>query len=128
MFFIKMGLVPELASTHFLVQRMGFGRASEMCLSGRLYGADEASAAGLADRVVPHDELLERALALGREIGGNPAPQLRMIKRLLTRNGSATDLADVQRSETALLRECWKTAEHKEAVRAFLEKRPPRFR
>jgi enoyl-CoA hydratase/carnithine racemase len=42
MFFIRVGLVPELASTHFLVQRMGFGRASEMCLSGRLYGAEEA--------------------------------------------------------------------------------------
>ena len=37
MLFIKVGLVPELASTHFLVQRVGFGRASEMCLSGRLY-------------------------------------------------------------------------------------------
>lgn len=128
MFFIKMGLVPELASTHFLVQRMGFGRASEMCLSGRLYGAEEAGASGLVDRVVPHDELLGRALALGREIGGNPAPQLRMIKRLLSRNGSATDLGDVQRSESALLRECWATPEHKEAVRAFLEKRPPKFR
>src|SRR5512134_1272478 len=39
MLFIKVGLVPELASTHFLVQRVGFGRASEMCLAGRLYGA-----------------------------------------------------------------------------------------
>ena len=39
MLFIKVGLVPELASTHFLVQRMGFGRASEMCLSGRIYSA-----------------------------------------------------------------------------------------
>src|SRR6185295_14843840 len=49
MLFIKVGLVPELASTHFLVQRMGFGRASEMCLSGRLYGGAEAHEKGLAD-------------------------------------------------------------------------------
>lgn len=128
MFFVKMGLVPELASTHFLVQRMGFGRASEMCLSGRLYGAEEAHRQGLADRLVAHDALLDETLALAREIGANPAPQLRMIKQLLTRNGSATDLVDVQRSETALLRQCWETPEHKEAVRAFLEKRPPKFR
>jgi enoyl-CoA hydratase/carnithine racemase len=127
MFFIKMGLVPELASTHFLVQRMGFGRASEMCLSGRLYDADEAYQKGLADRLVPHDEAVLQAIALGREIGANPAPQLRMTKQLLTRNGSATDLTEVQRAETRLLRECWKTPEHKEAVRAFLEKRPPKF-
>jgi enoyl-CoA hydratase/carnithine racemase len=122
-----MGLVPELASTHFLVQRMGFGRASEMCLSGRLYAAAEAYEKGLADRLVAHDDLVVEALALGREIGANPAPQLRMTKELLTRNGSATDLGEIQRAETRLLRECWKTPEHKEAVRAFLEKRAPRF-
>jgi len=127
MFFIKMGLVPELASTHFLVQRMGFGRASEMCLSGRLYAAGEAYEKGLADRIVAHDEVVEHGIALGREIGANPAPQLRMTKQLLTRNGSATDLSEIQRAETRLLRECWKTPEHKEAVRAFLEKRPPKF-
>lgn len=127
MFFIKMGLVPELASTHFLVQRMGFGRASEMCLSGRLYDAGEAYEKGLADRLVTHDEVAQQAIALAREIGANPAPQLRMTKQLLTRNGSATDLSEIQRAETRLLRECWETPEHKEAVRAFLEKRPPKF-
>src|SRR5437762_5659511 len=42
MLFVKVGLVPELASTHFLVQRVGFGRASELCLTGGLYGAEEA--------------------------------------------------------------------------------------
>jgi len=52
MLFIKVGLVPELASTHFLVQRIGFGRASEMCLSGRLYSGVEAHAWGLADGVM----------------------------------------------------------------------------
>jgi enoyl-CoA hydratase/carnithine racemase len=128
MFFIRMGLVPELASTHFLVQRMGFGRASEMCLSGRLYGAAEAYEKGLVDRLVPADQLLAQSLELAREIGANPGPQLRMIKELLSRNGSATDLADVQRSETARLRECWKTPEHREAVAAFVEKRSPKFR
>src|SRR5256885_5753404 len=55
MFFIKVGLVPELASTQLLVQRVGFGHASEMCLSGRLYSADEALAAGLVQRVLPAD-------------------------------------------------------------------------
>ena len=58
----------------------------------------------------------------------NPDPQLRMIKQLLSRNGSETDLGAVQRLESEMLRECWKSPEHKEAVSAFLEKRPPRFR
>lgn len=128
MLFIKVGLVPELASTYFLVQRMGFGRASEMCLSGRLYGAEEAFRLGLIERVVPDDRLLEEAIAIARGFAANPAPQLAMTKSLLTQNGSATDLREVQRRESELLRECWRTPEHAEAVSAFLEKRAPRFR
>jgi len=128
MLFIKVGLVPELASTHYLVQRMGFGRASEACLSGRLYLGDEAARVGLADHVVPPEQVLDRALEIAGAIAANPDPQLRMIKELLTANESEPDLATVQRRETALLRECWTTPEHHEAVSAFLEKRPPKFR
>jgi enoyl-CoA hydratase/carnithine racemase len=128
MLFIKVGLVPELASTHFLVQRIGFGRASEMCLSGRLYSGIEAHAWGLADRVCAPESLLDEALKLATDIAANPDPQLRMIKSLLSRNGSDTDLGAVQRLESEMLRECWKSPEHKEAVTAFLQKRAPRFR
>jgi enoyl-CoA hydratase/carnithine racemase len=126
--FIKMGLVPELASTHFLVQRMGFGRASELCLSGRLFDAEQAHADGLVDRLAPPDALLDRAFELAGAMAANPSPQLRMTKALLGTNGSETDLAAVQERESKLLRECWKTPEHAEAVRAFIEKRPPKFR
>ena len=128
MMFIKVGLVPELASTHYLVQRVGFGRASELSLSGRLIDAEEAGRIGLADFVVPHDALLERAGAIARSMGENPPPQLRMTKQLLTENAADTDLTAIQARESALLRECWKTPEHKEAVAAFQEKRTPRFR
>jgi enoyl-CoA hydratase/carnithine racemase len=128
MMFIKMGLVPELASTHYLVQRMGFGRASEICLSGRLYSAEEAVNVGLADRLTPPDELLPQALELARAIGANPGPQLLMTKQLLSRNGTETDLTSIQKRESTLLRECWETPEHKEAVNAFIEKRAPKFR
>jgi enoyl-CoA hydratase/carnithine racemase len=128
MLFIKVGLVPELASSHFLVQRMGFGRASEMCLSGRLYSADEAFRGGLVDRLVGADAGLDEALRVAGEIATNPDPQLRMIKELLTRNATATDLNEVQQRETEMLRRCWVTPEHKEAVQAFLEKRVPKFR
>ncbi|MGH7821888.1 MAG: enoyl-CoA hydratase-related protein [Candidatus Binatia bacterium] len=128
MLFIKVGLVPELASTHLLVSRVGLGKASEMCLSGRIYGAAEAAACGLASRVVEPEKLLDAALELGREIAANPDPQLRMTKELLTLNAAETDLGRVQELESEMLRECWKSAEHKEAVAAFLEKRPPKFR
>jgi enoyl-CoA hydratase/carnithine racemase len=127
MFFIKVGLVPELASTFLLVQRMGFGRASEMCLSGRLWSAEEAMAGGLVERVVPADQLLDEAVALASTIAANPAPQLQMIKQLLTANAVAGDLHEVQKREGEVLRECWKTPEHAEAVAAFTEKREPHF-
>jgi len=125
MLFIKVGLVPELASTHLLVQRVGIGHAGEMCLTGRIYDANEAAAVGLADRVVAPDDLMPHAVALGEEIAANPAPQLRMIKRLLTENASETDLDAVQRRESELLRECWRSPEHREAVQAFLARSAP---
>src|SRR5262245_65064797 len=120
MLFIKVGLVPELASTRLLVQRVGLGRASEMCLNGRLYDAPEAYRIGLADRLVSPDELMHSAIALAAEIAENPRPQLRMIKRLLTENSVESDLRLVQRREHELIRECWRSVEHRRAVEAFL--------
>jgi enoyl-CoA hydratase/carnithine racemase len=128
MLFIKVGLVPELASSRLLVERIGFGRASEMCLSGRIYGGKEAAEMGLADRLSSPETLVDDAVALARAMAANPDPQLRMIKALLSRNSVETDLARVQALESEMLRECWKSPEHAEAVSAFLEKRTPRFR
>jgi len=128
MFFIKMGLVPELASTHFLVQRVGFAKASEMCLTGRAIPASELAGSGLFNAVVPATELLGRAGQIAAEIAANPDPQLRMIKQLLTLNGSETDLGVVSKREIELLRQCYATPEHAEAIRAFTEKRAPKFR
>jgi 2-(1,2-epoxy-1,2-dihydrophenyl)acetyl-CoA isomerase len=128
MFFVKMGLVPELASTYYLVQRVGFAMASEMCLSGRLVEAEEAASHGLANRVVAAEKLLDEALAQADAIAANPDRQLRMIKGLLTRNGSDPDLDAVMKREFELLRACYTSPEHSEAIAAFTEKRTPKFR
>jgi enoyl-CoA hydratase/carnithine racemase len=126
--FVKMGLVPELGSSHFLVSRCGFGNASYLALSGAIVPAEEALRLGLVDRVVAPERLLDEALAVAGEFAQNPSPQLRMIKELLTENASETDLDLVQRRELGALERCYRTPEHHEAVRSFLEKRPPRFR
>tara|TARA_X000000950_G_scaffold264293_1_gene337417 strand:+ start:4297 stop:5121 length:825 start_codon:yes stop_codon:yes gene_type:complete len=128
MAFVKMGVVPELASSHFLVQRMGFGRASEMCLTGRLYAAAEAFDMGLVDRLVSDDVLLSQARSTAAEIAANPPPHLRWVKELLTANGSETDLKAVQQREMDLLQKAYVSPEHKEAVAAFIEKRKPDYR
>ena len=126
--FVKMGLVPELASSHFLVARCGWGAASWLALSGTTVLGDEAARMRLVDRAVPTERVLDEALAMAGELAGNPPPQLRMIKQLLTQNAVETDLALVQRRELSALGTAYATAEHHEAVAAFLAKRPPTFR
>lgn len=126
--FVKMGLTPELASSHFLVQRCGWGAASDLTLSGRIVPAEDAARVGLVDRVVPEADLLDTALALAAEYASNPTPQLRMIKGLLSANAVETDLDAVLRREADALSVAYRTPEHREAVDAFLTKREPKFR
>ncbi len=122
MLFIKVGLVPELASSRLLAQRVGIGVAGEMCLSGRLVDGAEAHRVGLAERLTGPQELLDAALAVAAEMAANPGPQLRMIKRLLSDNALEEDLAVVQAREHELMRECWKSPEHEQAVARFLKR------
>ena len=119
---------PGAGQSHFLVQRCGWGTASDLALSGRMVSGTEAAAIGLVDRAVPGDEVLDVAMGLAADYADNPDPQLRMIKQLLTENGSETDLGLVQRRELAALSAAFKTPEHREAVDAFLQKRAPKFR
>ncbi|MGD9702659.1 MAG: enoyl-CoA hydratase/isomerase family protein [Acidimicrobiia bacterium] len=124
--FIKMGLVPELASTRLLAQRVGIGRASDLFLSGRVIAGAEAHSIGLADRLADPDELIDAAIDVAASYAANPSPQLQMTKQLLTLNSVDTDLDAIQRREQELLRECWKSPEHAAAVAAFLEQRSAR--
>jgi 2-(1,2-epoxy-1,2-dihydrophenyl)acetyl-CoA isomerase len=126
--FVKMGLVPELASSHYLVQRMGFGAASELMLSGRTISGAEAAALRLVDRAVPADELLDTAHAVARGMGDNPQASLMAIKSLITLNAAEANVAEVQKREMAALQVAYASAEHKEAIAAFMEKREPDFK
>ena len=126
--FVKMGLVPELASSHFLAHRLSFGHASELMLSGRTVLGTEALQLGLVDRVTDAESLLPVAMEVARGMGDNPQASLRMIKELLTSNVSESDLAAVQKRELEALKICYDSPEHKEAVNAFLEKRDPDFK
>lgn len=128
MFFIKMGLVPELASTYFLTQRCGFAFSSDMCLTGRLVEAEEAGRIGLVNRVVPADRLMDVAVEYAKMFAANPNRQMGWIKDLITKNGANPDYNEVMRLEHGRISECYTTAEHREAVAAFQEKRPPKFR
>jgi 2-(1,2-epoxy-1,2-dihydrophenyl)acetyl-CoA isomerase len=126
--FIKMGLVPELASSHFLGLRCGFGQASRLMLTGCTVSAEQALELGLVDEVHEADKLLDAARAMARQMGENPQSALKMVKALLTENVSEADTDLVQKREMEALRACYTSAEHKEAIAAFLEKREPDFK
>jgi enoyl-CoA hydratase/carnithine racemase len=125
--FIKVGLVPELASTRLLAQRVGPGRARALALTGDLWPADEAFRFGLADFMFPADNMVDRAIELAARIAENPSQQVQWTKHLLNVNAFEPEDDVVQNRETKLLRLCWASNEHAEAVAAFNEKRPPRF-
>ena len=126
--FIKMGLVPELASTRLLAQRVGIGRASDLMLSGRIIPAVEAYRIGLVDTLAEPDQLVDTAIGIAASYAANPDLQLRMTKQLLTANALDTDLTAVQRREMEMLSQCWTSPGQKEGVGASRQKRPPVFR
>jgi 2-(1,2-epoxy-1,2-dihydrophenyl)acetyl-CoA isomerase len=126
--FVKMGLVPELASTMFLPLRCGWGAASDLMLSGRTIDAAEALTLGVVDEVVAPNDLLEAAFARARSYAANPSPQLRWIKQLLTQNVNESDPRATQLRELRRMQDAYASAEHKEAVSAYLEHREPDFR
>ena len=74
------------------------------------------------------NDLLDKSIELANLISENPDTQLRMTKRLLTKNAVTTDIKAAEELETKLLQECWERDEHAEAVSAFIEKRKPKFR
>jgi len=126
--FVKMGLVPELASSHYVAVRCGFGAANELMLTGKTISANEALAVRLIDKVTTPEELLPAAREMARAMGENPSSAVRKVKQLVTANMAETDLGEVQKREGAALAECYKSPEHHEAINAFLEKRQPDFK
>ena len=121
-------MVPELGSSNLVPMRVGFGKASELMLTGKTILAEEAAEIGLIDQCVPAEQLLDAAHEMARAMGDNPQASLRFTKQLLTENMSNASLRDVQRLELQLLNQAYETPEHKEAIAAFLEKREPNFK
>jgi len=125
--FVKVGISPECGSTRYLPQVAGLGNALFMALTGRIVDSDEALARGLVDRVVPHDTLMDEAFSLAEEIANNPTNAVWAAKQLIHKNAVETDMRRVVDQEGFSIRETRRMPDHSEAVRAFMEKREPRF-
>jgi len=125
--FVRVGLTPECGSSRNLPAVVGMGNALFMALTGRIVDAAEAKERGLVDRVVPHEQLMDEAMALAEEIAANPADAVWSAKRLLHENAAEADLRRVVTLEGHVIRQVRVLPDHAEAVRAFVEKREPRF-
>ena len=124
--FVLRGLCTDVAGIGRLATLVGRERAAELLFTGRVIDAAEADRIGLVSRVVPHDELIAATLELATQIAANPPLAVQRIKHGLrvALDPDWTALGEwVSRSLAAL----FATDDHREGVRAFLERRPPTF-
>lgn len=124
--FVRVGIVPGDGGAWLLPRVVGMSKASEMAFTGETLTAEQALGCGLVSRVVPHESLQAEARALASKIAANPGAVLRMTKRLL-REGERSSLESLLEISASYQALAHKTADHREAVTAFIEKRTPQF-
>jgi enoyl-CoA hydratase len=125
--FVKRGLCCDAPGIGRLASLVGRERASELLFTGRIIDATEAERIGLVSRVVPHDELLPTALELASTIASNPPLAVQKLKAGL-RRALDPDWTELGAWVSSSLAELFRTADHREGVAAFLEKREPVFK
>lgn len=125
--FIHVGLVPDCGNTFLLPRLIGISRAMEMAFTGRKVKADEALQTGLVNQVVPDDQLSAATADFAAKVAALPTRAIGMTKRAI--NAAWTTELEAQLEYEAMLQTAaGKTADHREGVTAFLEKRKPQFR
>jgi enoyl-CoA hydratase len=123
---IKLGIIPGAGGTQRLPRAVGKAKAMDLVLTARIMDAQEAERAGLVSRVVPAANLLEEALAAGAAIAQFSLPAVMMAKEAVQRAYEAP-LAEGLLFERRLFHSLFASADQKEGMSAFIEKRPPRF-
>lgn len=124
--FVNVGLIPDSGSTWTLPRIVGFGRAMELCCTGRPVKAEEALSIGLVNQVVSQEDLEEATMKLAKKLASLPSRAISLTKRLL--NQSFENSFDEQLVQEAYAQEtAGRSHDHFEGVLAFIEKRKPNF-
>ncbi len=124
---VRIGFMPALV-TVYLLRLVGEKRARDLLLTGRIFGAHEALAWGLVTEVVPADQLLQRTRELIAELLHNSPGSLVETKRLIERLASQPDFERALEAAAIANTAIRQTADFREGITAFLEKRPPDWR
>jgi len=124
--FNRVGLHPDWGGTYFLPRLVGPARAAELIFTGAMISAEEAERIGLFNRVVPHERLAEETAELAGALAEKPQLALRLAKVAVHRSLDASMDEMLQYELEAQLR-CGLSADGKEGISAFVEKRKPRF-
>jgi enoyl-CoA hydratase len=124
---INLGAIPGGGGTQRLPRAVGKAKAMEMCLTGRMMGAEEAERSGLVTRVVPAAELVADAIKTAETIADKSLPIAMICKEAVDR-AYETTLAEGVRFERRLFHSCFATDDQTEGMVAFAEKRQPQFK
>jgi 2-(1,2-epoxy-1,2-dihydrophenyl)acetyl-CoA isomerase len=125
--YTRAGLVPDGSSTYFLPRIVGLKRALELTLTNRMFSAQEALQWGLVTQVVPDNELLAQARAIAVQLAAGPTRAYGISKRLL-HSGWTETLETQMENESQAIANSARTADAREGITAFLEKRPPKYK
>jgi enoyl-CoA hydratase len=123
---VNLGVMPGAGGTQRLPRLVGKGRAMELVFTTDVVSAEEARAIGLVNRVVPPGSLLEEAKKMAKKILAKGPVAITLAKRAIN-EGLEMDLKEGLKLEAKLFGELFDTFDMREGVKAFLEKRPPRF-
>ncbi|MEM7158383.1 MAG: enoyl-CoA hydratase-related protein [Myxococcota bacterium] len=123
---VKLAVIPGFGGTQRLLRRVGLARAIELCLTGDMIRADEALRIGLANRVLPPDELISESLATLSRIAQQGPVAVAKAKEVLHR-GADMPLAEGNELEQQAFASLFATADQREGMAAFLAKRPAKF-
>jgi len=124
---ITIGAIPGSGGTQRLTRFIGKSKAMEMCLTGRMMGAEEAERCGLVSRIVPVADLMQDALDTARKIASFSAPTVMMCKESVNR-AFETSMAEGILFERRVFHSVFATEDQKEGMAAFIEKRKPGFK
>ncbi len=126
--FARRGILPEACSSWFLPRLVGISQATEWCYTGRVFGAQEAKDGGLVRSIHAPDDLLPAARAIAKEVADNTAPvSVALTRQMLWRLLGADHPMEAHKVDSRGIAERGRSADAREGVTSFLEKRPPVF-